>query len=162
MAASSPKSSGQSCYNLVTFCIDIASVGFAILPRISTFTSWLHFPWDQRLTAGELRYRSLIPRLHCVPSNLSPLFQSLALDSDARIADTFLLALSIACGLTVLGRGFKIRKRPWLNRKYFNKAMIASVLCYNGTIYVGQKFSQMRKFCGETLWFRLNSEILEI
>ena len=32
-------------------------------------------------------------------------------------------------------RVFRIRKSPRLNRKYFNRAMIASEPCYNGTIY---------------------------
>ena len=73
-SSSSPKSSGRSCYNLATFYINIASVGFTILPHILTFTSWLHLPWDRHPTAAELCYRSLIPWLHRVPSNLSRLF----------------------------------------------------------------------------------------
>ena len=47
-------------------------------------------------------------------------------------------------------RAFRIRKRPRLNRKYFNRAMIASELCYNGTIYdrtfANEKISRIN-FC---------------
>ena len=87
---------GDLAYDSAAFCIDSASVGFAILPRIST--SWLHFPWDWRPTAEEPQYRSLIPWLHHVPSNLSRLFEwelhvqaarSLALESDAKIRVPF-------------------------------------------------------------------------
>ena len=146
-STSFPKSSGWPCYDLGAFCIDSASVGFAILPRISTSTSWLHFPWDRRLTAGELCYHSLIPWLH-VLSNMSRLF---GWELYVRTTQRPILGAGIGCkdsGYLLVGTverllshcawqgPFKIRKRPRLNRKYyFNRAMIASVPCYNGTIY---------------------------
>ena len=113
---SSPKSSGHLANDLAAFCIDSTSVGFAILPCILTSTFWLYFPWDQRLNAGKPRYRSLIPWLHRVPATWAVCLganfiygphegQSLVVESDAKIVDTFLLALSITCGLTVLDKG---------------------------------------------------------
>ena len=101
----------------------------------------------RRPTAGELRNRSLIPWLHRIPSNLSRLFGG---ELYVRAARRPILGAAIECkvsGCILVGtanclwshcawqRVFRIRKRPRLNQKYFNRAMIAREPCYNGTIY---------------------------
>ena len=57
---------------------------------------------------------------------LSCTLSSFTLESDARRADTFLLALSIACGLTVCNMGPLGSGRELVTEKYFNNAMITS------------------------------------
>ena len=71
--------------------------------------------------------------------------RSLALGSDARLAVPF--SLHCCSPVVSLCLGFRIRKRPRLNRKYFNRATTASEPCYNGTIYdrnfANEKISQI-------------------
>ena len=47
---------------------------------------------------------------------------------------------------------FRIRKRPRLNGKYFNRAMIASEPCFT----MDFKFSEWVNFVDKLLWFLLN------
>ena len=133
-------------------------------------TSWLHFPWDRCFTAGELRYRSLIPKLHRVPSNLSCLFGG---ELHVQAVQRPILGDGIGCKVSrylLVGTVdrlwshyawqwvFRIRKRPRLNRKYFNRAMIPSEPCYNGTIYVQQKFREWQNFVDNLSRFHPNCE----
>ena len=59
--------------------------------------------------------------------NVTPELLSFVLESNARRADTFLLAVSIACGFIVLNKGPLQPGRDLdLTKKYLNNAMIAS------------------------------------
>ena len=102
---------GDLAYDLAAFCIDSGSVRFPILPRILISTSWQYLSWDRHPTTGVPRYRSLISIdsiahletwAFCSGENFMYGLRkgrSLALESNARRANTILLALSIVCGL---------------------------------------------------------------